>query len=85
MPTKRRDCSGDTDTPSEYHSTDNDLGDGKSRANDDGSDHEADVPDCEDPFTTDSIGQGTPDEGTHQSADRSTRRNPSRIARCRSV
>ena len=77
--TKRRNCSSDTDPPSEDDSTGDNLSNREPRANDDGSDDEADVTDCEDPFTTDSVGQGSSNEGAHQSANGSTRRNPSKI------
>ena len=79
MLTKRRNCSSDTDTPSEDDPTGDHLSNREPRANDDGSDDEADVTNCEDPFTTDSIGQGSSNEGAHQSANGSTRRNPSKI------
>jgi hypothetical protein len=58
--TQRRDGRSDSDTPTEDNSTDNDLGDGKSSANNDGSYNETGISDSEYPFTANSIGERTP-------------------------
>jgi hypothetical protein len=58
--TQRRDGRSDSDTPTQDDTTDNDLGDGKSSADDDGSDDETGISDSEYPFTADSVGERTP-------------------------
>jgi hypothetical protein len=59
--TQRRDGRSDSDTPTQDDTTDNDLGDGKSSADDDGSHDETGISDSEYPFTADSVGERTPD------------------------
>jgi hypothetical protein len=58
--TQRRDGRSDSDTPTQDDTTDNDLGDGKSSANNDGSYNETGISDSEYPFTANSIGERTP-------------------------
>jgi hypothetical protein len=59
--TQGRDGGSDSNTPPEDNSTDNDLGDGKSSTNNDGSYNETGISDSEYPFTADSVGERTPD------------------------
>jgi hypothetical protein len=58
--TQGRDGGSDSNTPTKDDSTDNDLGDGKSSADDDGSHDETGISDSEYPFTADSVGERTP-------------------------
>lgn len=68
--------SGNADTEPKDNTSDDDLGDRERGTNDNGSHNEEEVPDSQDPFSSNAIGQGTPSKGANKSANRCTGRDP---------